>query len=49
MLDEHVGPLGVPAYQGAMIGHQERQSTAPVGVEVDAGAGTVTMLEPAVV
>jgi muramoyltetrapeptide carboxypeptidase len=51
VLDEHVRPLGVPAYQGAMIGHQERQFTMPVGVEVeiDADAGTITMLAPAVV
>jgi muramoyltetrapeptide carboxypeptidase len=50
-LDEHVKPLGVPAFQGAMIGHQERQFTVPVGIEVeiDADAGTITMLEPAVV
>jgi muramoyltetrapeptide carboxypeptidase len=50
VLDEHVRPLGVPAYQGAMIGHQERQFTVPVGalVEVDAAAGTIAMLEPAV-
>jgi muramoyltetrapeptide carboxypeptidase len=51
VLDEHVRPLGVPAYEGAMIGHQERQFTVPVGVEaeIDAAAGTITMLEPAVV
>jgi muramoyltetrapeptide carboxypeptidase len=51
VLDEHVRPLGIPAYEGAMIGHQERQFTVPVGVEVevDTGAGTITMLEPAVV
>lgn len=51
VLDEHVKPLGVPAYEGAMIGHQARQFTVPVGieVEVDASAGTITMLEPAVV
>ncbi len=50
VFDEHVKPLGVPAYEGAMIGHQERQFTVPVGVEVevDATAGTITMLEPAV-
>ena len=50
VLDEHVGPLGVPAYQGAMIGHQARQFTVPVGVEaeLDADAGTLRMLEPAV-
>jgi muramoyltetrapeptide carboxypeptidase len=50
VLDEHVKPLGIPAYEGAMIGHQDRQFTVPVGVEVemDAAAGTITMLEPAV-
>lgn len=51
VLDEHVRPLGIPAYEGAMIGHQDRQFTVAVGteVELDAGAGTITMLEPAVV
>jgi muramoyltetrapeptide carboxypeptidase len=50
VLDEHLKPLGVPAYEGAMIGHQERQFTVPIGalVEVDADAGTIAMLEPAV-
>jgi muramoyltetrapeptide carboxypeptidase len=51
VLDEHVRPLGVPAYAGAMIGHQATQFTVPVGalVELDAGRGTIAMLEPAVV
>ena len=51
VIDEHVRPLRIPAYEGAMIGHQERQFTVPVGtqVELDASAGTITMLEPAVV
>ena len=31
VLDEHVKPLGIPAYEGAMIGHQSRQFTLPVG------------------
>jgi muramoyltetrapeptide carboxypeptidase len=50
VLDEHVKPLGIPAYEGAMIGHQSRQFTLPVGtlVELDAAAGTIRMLEPAV-
>jgi muramoyltetrapeptide carboxypeptidase len=50
VLDGHVKPLGVPAYEGALIGHQERQFTVPIGVEVemDAAAGTIAMLEPAV-
>lgn len=50
VLDDHVRPLGVPAYYGAMFGHIDRQFTLPVGVEVelDADAGTIRMLEPAV-
>jgi muramoyltetrapeptide carboxypeptidase len=51
VLNDHVKPLGVPAWQGAMIGHVPKQFTLPVGleVEVDATAGTIRMLEPAVV
>jgi muramoyltetrapeptide carboxypeptidase len=51
LLDDHVRPLGVPAYSGAMIGHVDRQFTLPLGVQVelDADAGTITMLESAVV
>ena len=51
VLDDHIKPLGVPAYQGAMIGHMGRQFTLPVGaeVELDADRGTLRMLEPAVV
>ena len=50
VLEDHVRPLGVPAYSGAMIGHVDRQFTLPLGVqvEVDADAGTITMLESAV-
>jgi muramoyltetrapeptide carboxypeptidase len=50
VLRDHLAPLGVPAWRGAMIGHIERQFTLPVGVEVevDATAGTIRMLEPAV-
>jgi muramoyltetrapeptide carboxypeptidase len=50
VLDEHVKPLAIPAYEGAMIGHQDQQFTVPVGIEVelDAAAGTIQMREPAV-
>jgi muramoyltetrapeptide carboxypeptidase len=50
ILNDHIKPLGVPAYAGAMIGHVDRQFTLPLGVqvEVDADAGTITMLESAV-
>ena len=45
-----ITPLGVPAWQGAMIGHQQPQWTLPEGVqvEIDADQGTIRMLEPAV-
>lgn len=47
ILDDHVKPLGIPAYHGAMIGHIRQQFIVPVGgkVEMDADAGTFRMLE----
>lgn len=50
ILADHLSPIGVPAWHGAMIGHIERQFTLPVGipVEIDADRGTIRMLEPAV-
>jgi muramoyltetrapeptide carboxypeptidase len=44
---DHIKPLGVPAWQGAMIGHSQPQWTLPEGaqVEIDATAGTLTLLE----
>lgn len=50
VLADHLKPLGVPAYYGAMFGHVSRQFTLPVGIEVelDADAGTLRMLEAAV-
>jgi len=48
---DHVRPLKIPAWRGAMIGHQAPQFTIAEGipVEIDAGAGRIRMLEPAVV
>lgn len=48
ILDDHVRPLGIPAYRGAMIGHIPRQFIVPVGgvAEMDADAGTFRLLEP---
>lgn len=50
ILGDHIRPLGIPAWFGAMIGHQTPQWTVPVGVEaeIDAAAGTIRMLTPAV-
>jgi muramoyltetrapeptide carboxypeptidase len=51
VLADHVAPLGIPAWSGAMIGHVTDQWTLPVGaeVEIDAARGTIRLLEPAVV
>jgi len=48
---DHIAPLGIPAWSGAMIGHAMTQWTLPVGaeVEIDADAATLKVLEPAVV
>lgn len=50
VLDDHIKPLKVPAWQGAMIGHVDSQFTVPVGLraEINAGLGTIALLEPAV-
>jgi muramoyltetrapeptide carboxypeptidase len=47
---DHIAPLGIPAWTGAMIGHITDQWTVPVGAEaeIDASRGTVRLLEPAV-
>jgi muramoyltetrapeptide carboxypeptidase len=46
----HFGALGVPVFQGGFFGHITDQFTLPIGcqVEINADAGTLTMLEPAV-
>jgi muramoyltetrapeptide carboxypeptidase len=50
VLEQHLAPLGVPAFQGALIGHVANQYSIPVGAraEIDAEAGTIRLLEPAV-
>jgi muramoyltetrapeptide carboxypeptidase len=47
---DHIKPLGVPAWSGAMIGHAMPQWTLAEGidVDVDADAGTIRMVEPGV-
>ena len=48
--DDSFLPLKVPVYGGAMIGHIKKKSTVPVGqlAEMDASAGTIRLLSPAV-
>lgn len=50
VLDRRFADLGVPAFQGAMIGHVAGQVTMPLGVmaEMDADVGTIRLLESAV-
>lgn len=50
VLDRQFAALGVPAFQGALIGHIANQQSIPVGVmaEIDADAGTIRLLEAAV-
>lgn len=50
VLDQHFASLGVPAFQGALIGHIANQISLPVGVmaEIDATEGSIRILEPCV-
>jgi muramoyltetrapeptide carboxypeptidase len=50
VLQQHLAPLGVPAFQGAAIGHVANQFSLPLGVraQIDADAGSIRLLEAAV-
>ncbi len=50
VLDDHIKPLGIPAWFGSMIGHIGDKFTMPLGVkaEIDATKGSITLLEPSV-
>jgi muramoyltetrapeptide carboxypeptidase len=43
IFDDHILPLGIPAYRGALIGHIKRQFMLPLGIET-----TLQLMEPAV-
>lgn len=47
VFDDHIRPLKVPAWSGAMIGHIPQKFTLPQGTtaEIDAGRGTIRLLE----
>lgn len=51
ILTDRCQPLGIPVVRGLMIGHIDDQSVIPIGAlaELDADAGTLTLLEPAVI
>ena len=50
VLRDHLQPLGIPAWSGAILGHVEPLLTVPIGIEVtmDASRGTIQMMQPAV-
>ncbi len=50
LFDDHIKPLKIPAWQGAMIGHEADKFTVPLGIEaaIDSVKGTINLLEPAV-
>lgn len=50
VFEDYFGTLGVPVFRGAQFGHVKRKWTLPLGVmaEMDADAGTLRLLEPAV-
>lgn len=50
VFDDYFLNLGVPVFRGAAIGHIKRKLTVPVGApaEIDADAGTIRLLQPAV-
>ena len=51
VLEQHIKPLGIPAYYGAMIGHIENKYTLPIGIDaqMDAGKLELRLLESAVI
>jgi muramoyltetrapeptide carboxypeptidase len=50
VLEQHLSPLGIPAFQLPLFGHGGQQAILPVGARcrIDAGAGTIALLEPVV-
>lgn len=50
VFEQRFTELGLPCIRGLMIGHVQDRSTIPLGTlaELDADAGTLTLLEPAV-
>lgn len=51
VFNDHLKPLGIPVYSGAMIGHIDRIFTLPIGVKarMDADKGTIELLERSVI
>lgn len=50
VLEDHIKPLGIPAFSGAMFGHISQMITLPVGLpaQIDSADGTIFLNESAV-
>jgi muramoyltetrapeptide carboxypeptidase len=50
VLDELIGPLGIPAIANVPVGHGKHMAAMPLGAQVrlDGDSGTLEVLEPAV-
>lgn len=50
LFEDHIRPLNIPAFSGAMIGHIANKFTVPVGLDasIDASKGIIRFAEPAV-
>jgi len=48
---QHIKPLGIPAFYGAMIGHIENKLTVPLGIDatMDADKGLISLQESSVI
>ncbi|MBL7921802.1 MAG: LD-carboxypeptidase [Bacteroidia bacterium] len=48
---QHIKPLGIPAFYGAMIGHIENKLTVPLGIDatMDADKGVISLEENSVI
>ena len=51
VLDDHIKPLGIPAYYGAMISHEAKNVTIPVGMnaEMNADSMSFSINQPSVI
>jgi muramoyltetrapeptide carboxypeptidase len=51
VLEQHILPLKIPAFYGAMIGHIADKYTVPIGIEaeMDASKGKISLLESAAI
>lgn len=51
VIEQHIKPLKIPAFYGAMIGHIENKYTVPLGIpaEIDADKCSIKLLEASVI